>query len=253
MSVNWSDRMRAMHGGSLEARFASLPRSQPPNDVDAVEQVAKAIDAPDDNFRFRQRRGQLNLRRIAALDIDKLVRTVDVDALQSNLHNLCFADLKAGNLHLYSDEHFVKLFRVAQLTVEVLLHEQGRKADYSRLLEGECRALQSEAADLQSSAEAHNLELAQLKAAVRRKRRTIATYEVLLTQGKAKASRPKRYRVKSNASGGNTTASAAAKCVSRLCRVFERVREALPTGDANHGDDTVPRKQLARALQRNAI
>jgi hypothetical protein len=45
------------------------------------------------NFFFQQRRGRLDLRRLSQLDLDRVVRNVDVDVLQNYLENITFCKL----------------------------------------------------------------------------------------------------------------------------------------------------------------
>lgn len=77
-------------------------------------------------FFFRQRRGRLNLRRIEAIDIERMIREVDVDILQQNVEDITFCDFGEDDLHFLSDRQVVKLFKMAQLTIEYLLYSQGK-------------------------------------------------------------------------------------------------------------------------------
>lgn len=77
-------------------------------------------------FQFQSRRGNepLDLRRISAVDIPKLIKAVDIELLQSFLENITFAEVSEVDFDLYSNECFVKLFTIAQLTLEYLLDVQ---------------------------------------------------------------------------------------------------------------------------------
>ncbi|KAL7472928.1 hypothetical protein ACHAXS_013310 [Conticribra weissflogii] len=77
-------------------------------------------------FQFQPRRGNepLDLRRISGVDIPKLVEAVDIELLQSFLENITFAEVSEEDFDLYSNECFVKLFTIAQLTLEYLLDVQ---------------------------------------------------------------------------------------------------------------------------------
>lgn len=50
------------------------------------------------------------------------MRTVDVGVLQENLEHITFADI--GESEAGSPTNFIQLFRLAQLTIEFLLHVQ---------------------------------------------------------------------------------------------------------------------------------
>ena len=75
-------------------------------------------------FFFQQRRGHLNLRALANINLDKLVREVDIDLLQSQIENITFCNLKEEDLRYLTDPQIIKLFRVSQLMMEYLLYSQ---------------------------------------------------------------------------------------------------------------------------------
>jgi len=75
-------------------------------------------------FFFQQRRGHLNLRSLASINLEKLVREVDIDLLQSHIENITFCNLREEDLRYLTDPQVVKLFRVSQLMLEYLLYSQ---------------------------------------------------------------------------------------------------------------------------------
>ena len=77
-------------------------------------------------FFFRQRRGRLNLRKVEAIDIERMIREVDIDILQQVVEDLTFSEFGEDDLHFLSDRQVVKLFKMAQLTIEYLLYSQGK-------------------------------------------------------------------------------------------------------------------------------
>jgi hypothetical protein len=79
-----------------------------------------------DGFFFQQRRGHLNLRSIAGLNLEKLVREVDVDLLQIHIENITFCNLREEDLRYLTDPQIVKLFRISQLMLEYLLYSQDK-------------------------------------------------------------------------------------------------------------------------------
>lgn len=78
------------------------------------------------NFYFQQRRGALDIRSLARLDLEKLVNEVDVDTLQSLLENVTFCNLRENDLKYLTDPLFLKLFHICQLIIEYLLFAQER-------------------------------------------------------------------------------------------------------------------------------
>lgn len=50
------------------------------------------------DFFFRRRHGQLNWRKLAEVDLERVVAEVDVDTLQENVEHITFADIgEEGN------------------------------------------------------------------------------------------------------------------------------------------------------------
>jgi zinc finger protein DZIP1 len=77
-------------------------------------------------FFFQQRRGQLNLRSLASINIEKLIREVDVDLLQIHIENITFCNIREEDLRYLTDPQIVKFFRISQLMLEYLLYSQDK-------------------------------------------------------------------------------------------------------------------------------
>lgn len=78
-------------------------------------------------FKFRPRRESVDWRRINAVDIELVVSQLDVDALQEHISTVTFCSLDGERCQRCQspvDPALVKLLRLAQLTVEWLLHCQ---------------------------------------------------------------------------------------------------------------------------------
>ena len=73
------------------------------------------------NFRFMARNIAVDWRQVSLIDIDRIARDMDIPALQQHIELVTFAKLDS----LYDiDPLFVKLFQIAQYTLEYLLHSQ---------------------------------------------------------------------------------------------------------------------------------
>ena len=57
-------------------------------------------------------------------DMDKITRDVDLRQLENLLQNLTYAHLEQDDLERLGDQHFVKLFRLSQLSIEYLIYTQ---------------------------------------------------------------------------------------------------------------------------------
>lgn len=78
----------------------------------------------ESGFFFRQRKGKLNLRKLEAIDLEKVIREVDVDLLQQCIENITFSEFQDYDIHYLTDKQIVKLFKLSQLTIEYLLFTQ---------------------------------------------------------------------------------------------------------------------------------
>jgi hypothetical protein len=61
------------------------------------------------NFFFQQRRGNLDIRSLSQLDLDRVVRDVDIDTIQSHLENITFCHLREEDMRLLTDPLVVKV------------------------------------------------------------------------------------------------------------------------------------------------
>ncbi|XP_076004920.1 cilium assembly protein DZIP1-like [Genypterus blacodes] len=78
-------------------------------------------------FKFRPRRESVDWRRINAVDVDQVIRQLDLDVLQEHISTVTFCTLdgeRCQRCHTPVDPALVKLLRLAQLTVEWLHHCQ---------------------------------------------------------------------------------------------------------------------------------
>lgn len=75
-------------------------------------------------FFFQERRGHLNLRALSKLNLEKLIREVDIDLLQNHIENIAFSNLREEDLRYLTDPQIIKLFQISQLIIEYLLYSQ---------------------------------------------------------------------------------------------------------------------------------
>ncbi|TMW56200.1 hypothetical protein Poli38472_008848 [Pythium oligandrum] len=159
-------------------------------------QDANQIWLPPKNFSFRQRAGKLDTRTIARLDLQKIIATTDIDAIQRHLENLAFSDVTLEDVQQYSDAYFLKLFQIAQLTLEYLMNVQDSLVSHCDNLETQCEGLLDESLALEQENERHESEITALKKEIRQKQSTLATFEVMLLNASA-AKRVQGQRAKS--------------------------------------------------------
>ena len=75
-------------------------------------------------FAFRSRSGRVDWAALSIVDVDRIAQQGDLDALQSVLDNVSYADLASEGVRTAADAQLIKFGRVAQLGLEYLLHVQ---------------------------------------------------------------------------------------------------------------------------------
>ena len=78
-------------------------------------------------FKFRQRRESVDWRRVSAVDVDLVASELDFLTLQEHVQGVTFCSVEGERCPRCQspvDPALLKLFRLAQLTVEYLLHSQ---------------------------------------------------------------------------------------------------------------------------------
>jgi hypothetical protein len=77
-----------------------------------------------DKLKFRFRQGKLDWAKLVRVNLEHVVRTVDIEPLQENLQNITFSDITEEDLAYCTLPHFLQLVRIFQLTVEYLIYVQ---------------------------------------------------------------------------------------------------------------------------------
>ncbi|XP_037089731.1 zinc finger protein DZIP1L-like [Pollicipes pollicipes] len=76
------------------------------------------------NFQFRRREEKLDWKKLAALDVDQITKTVDYKALQDSIRQVTYCDATKEFDAATADPNLVKVFRLSQLIIEYLLQSQ---------------------------------------------------------------------------------------------------------------------------------
>ena len=131
-------------------------------------------------FYFQPRRGKLDLKAISKVDLEKLIKDVDIDILQVFLENITFSNIQENDLRFLTDALVIKLFRLAQMTIEYLLYAQEELSESLNKLASKYsskkRILMKKRKQLLELQEATNF----LKGEVKAKKNGINTLETLL-------------------------------------------------------------------------
>jgi zinc finger protein DZIP1 len=83
------------------------------------------------------------------VDTDKLMKEIDLPTLETLLNNITYANLDRDDLERLGDAHFVKLFRVSQLTIEYLLYTQDYFQSVNKVLDVKGKEWYTQAKELE--------------------------------------------------------------------------------------------------------
>ncbi|GBF96203.1 hypothetical protein Rsub_08748 [Raphidocelis subcapitata] len=128
-------------------------------------------------FRFDTKRCRLDWRLLHGVDVDQVIRTTDLDALERVAPCIAWGDLEADDPRALSETNFTKIFRLAQLLVEYLLHDALKTSNAA--LEQERAAHVAHIAGLRARLQEVVSEAKHARTELRRARRTVKTYEIM--------------------------------------------------------------------------
>nr|XP_033699289.1 zinc finger protein DZIP1 isoform X6 [Tursiops truncatus] len=149
---------------------------------------ASAASGPLPFFQFRPRLENVDWRRLSAIDVDKVAGAVDVLTLQENIMNITFCKLedeKCPHCQSGVDPVLLKLIRLAQLTIEYLLHSQEFLTSQLHNLEERLRLSLAECEQSKKLLTKQAGEIKLLKEECKRRKKLISTQQLMI---EAKAS-----------------------------------------------------------------
>lgn len=142
-----------------------------------------ASGPPQPFFQFRPRLESVDWRRLSAIDVDKVAGAVDVLTLQENIMNITFCKLedeKCPHCQSGVDPVLLKLIRLAQLTIEYLLHSQEFLTSQLRSLEERLRLSLSEGEQSRKLLHKQAGEIKLLKEECKRRKKMISTQQLMI-------------------------------------------------------------------------
>ncbi|KXZ55055.1 hypothetical protein GPECTOR_3g213 [Gonium pectorale] len=137
-------------------------------------------------FKFEHRRARIDWRLLHGIDINSMVRDVDLDTLEKIVNIVAYGDIEAEDTRHLTELNFIKIFRLSQMMIEYLLYVQD-------CLQSSNAWLQQERSNMDKYVQASRLRIREIEAnlkmnkrELRRARKTIKTYELLavLNDGK---------------------------------------------------------------------
>ncbi|NWX42925.1 DZI1L protein, partial [Steatornis caripensis] len=147
---------------------------------------APAIPVDIPPFRFQPRRLSMDWRRFSAIDVERVAREVDVAALQEHIAGVTFCNLdgeRCPHCGQPVDPILLKVLRMAQLSIEYMLHCQDRLGTSLAVHAQRLQAAHAELARTQRQAAEQAAQLRGAKEESRRWKKLIAPQQLLLHAG----------------------------------------------------------------------
>uniref|UniRef100_A0A8C8SDY6 C2H2-type domain-containing protein n=1 Tax=Pelusios castaneus TaxID=367368 RepID=A0A8C8SDY6_9SAUR len=137
-------------------------------------------------FKFQSRHNSIDWRRFSAIDVERVARELDVTTLQENIASVTFCNLdseKCPHCQQPIDPVLLKVLKMAQLTIEYLLHSQEYLSASLALQEEQVQACLEELTQTKQQLDKQAEELKGVKEESRRRKKMIATQQLLLQAG----------------------------------------------------------------------
>ncbi|KAK2121546.1 Zinc finger protein dzip1 [Saguinus oedipus] len=137
-------------------------------------------------FQFRPRLENVDRRRLSAIDVDKVVEAVDVLTLQENIMNITFCKLedeKCPPCQSGVDPVLLKLIRLAQFTIEYLLHLKEFLTSQLHTLEKRLRLSHCDGEQSKELLSKQAREIKMLKEECKRRKKMIFYQQLMMEAG----------------------------------------------------------------------
>ncbi|XP_007885276.1 zinc finger protein DZIP1L [Callorhinchus milii] len=137
-------------------------------------------------FKFRSRNEVMDWRRLSAIDVDRVARELDVTALQENIMSVTFCNLdleKCSYCQNPVDPVLLKVFKLAQMTTEYLLHSQEYLTGNIQILEERHQMALEQLEQTKGEMDKQAEELKSVKEEGKRRKKMISTLQLLVQAG----------------------------------------------------------------------
>ncbi|XP_016041790.1 cilium assembly protein DZIP1L [Erinaceus europaeus] len=137
-------------------------------------------------FKFQLRREPVDWRRLHAVDVSRVVREVDVATLQEHVAAVTFCNLDrevCAHCGQPVDPGLLKVLRLAQLSIQYLLHCQDCLSTSTAQLQAQLQASLAQQEQTQQELRRQAAELQAVREESRRRRRSLSMLQQLLQTG----------------------------------------------------------------------
>lgn len=122
---------------------------------------------------FQKRCGHVDWKKLASVDVDEVTRNLDFRALQENIYNVTFCNIESEVIPGSVDPNFLKLFKLAQLMIEYLLHSQEYLSEVLHVLEEKHEQTTKELSKLQALRANDQKQLLELRKENKKRRKML--------------------------------------------------------------------------------
>ena len=177
---------RETQGTHSSAGIPSLlnsPLSQPYTSGPPPPAMSASSSTTIPPFKFRQRRESVDWRRVSAVDVDLVASELDFLTLQEHVQGVTFCSVEGERCPRCQspvDPALLKLFRLAQLTVEYLLHSQEVLTLSLQAAEERLRAAGLDRDHVLAQQQKQAEEITSLKAELRHRKKILKSHQNVL-------------------------------------------------------------------------
>lgn len=137
------------------------------------------------SFGFRKKSARLDWRKLAAVDLDRVVREIDIFTLQDNIDHITYCNLEAELDTRMMDPNFIKLFKLSQFMIEYLVHSQGYLTDVITNIENQLNNALCQNDELKKINDKTQKELVEVKKENKKRKKMIETQQTLMSVSSA--------------------------------------------------------------------
>ncbi|KAK1170042.1 zinc finger protein DZIP1-like [Acipenser oxyrinchus oxyrinchus] len=162
---------------------SSIPSQSAPAPMPAITGV---VGGHLPAFKFRARLESVDWRRISAINVDRVASELDINTLQENIMAITFCNMDNERCPYCQnpvDPVLLKLFRLAQLNVEYLLHSQEYLTCNLHTMEERITALGQEKEQIRREMVKQSEEIKSLKEECKRRKKIITTQQTMIQAG----------------------------------------------------------------------
>uniref|UniRef100_A0A672S2S8 Cilium assembly protein DZIP1 n=1 Tax=Sinocyclocheilus grahami TaxID=75366 RepID=A0A672S2S8_SINGR len=182
------------HSSAGTPSLLSSPQSQP-SSGSLSRPAASTMSGPltssraagiPPTIKFRARRENVDWRRINAVDVDRVASELDFHALQEHITEVTFCSVEGEHCQRCQspvDPALIKLFRLAQLTVEYLLHSQDCLSISLQAAEERLQVEAGEREQLCVQLQKKTQEAKMLKEELKQRKKIIASQQAMFSTG----------------------------------------------------------------------